>query len=100
MGSALFCIDPLYSGKLLVGLYNFSSSRFILEPRRKLIAAIFYELQEGERGDFKKPEASVVDFPRELVRLISTYQPINIQGLQDNIGTLELQISNLRSEIT
>jgi deoxycytidine triphosphate deaminase len=95
-----FCIDPLYSGKLLVGLYNFSSSRFVLEPRRKLIAAIFYELQEGERGEFQKPETSVTDFPRELVRLISTYQPVNIQGLRDDIGTLELQIGNLRSEIT
>jgi len=95
-----FCIDPLYSGKLLVGLYNFSSSRFILEPRRKLIAAIFYELQTTERGTFKKPESSVADFPRELVRLISTYQPVNIQGLRDDIGSLELQIGNLRSEIT
>ena len=95
-----FCIDPLYSGKLLVGLYNFSSSRFILEPRRKLIAAIFYELQDGEKGTFQKPEASVTDFPRELVRLISTYQPINIQGLRDDIGNLEMQIGNLRTEIT
>jgi len=95
-----FCIDPLYSGKLLVGLYNFSSSRFILEPRRKLIAAIFYELQETEKGLFKKPEASVMDFPRELVRLISSYQPVNIQGLRDDIGSLEVQLSNLRSEMT
>ena len=95
-----FCIDPLYRGKLLVGLYNFSSSRFILEPRRKLIAAIFYELQEGEKGLFKKPEASVMDFPRELVRLISSYQPVNIQGLRDDIGSLEVQLSNLRSEMT
>ena len=43
-----FCIDPLYSGKLLVGLYNFASSRFVLEPERKLIAAVFYQLEETE----------------------------------------------------
>ena len=95
-----FCVDPLYSGKLLVGLYNFSSSRFVLEPGRKLIAAIFYELEESERGDFEKPEASVTDFPGELVRLISSYQPIDIKGLRDNIVGLETQIGNLRTEIT
>lgn len=95
-----FCVDPLYSGKLLVGLYNFSSSRFILEPGRKLIAAIFYELEESERGNFEKPESSVTDFPGELVRLISSYQPIDMKGLRDDIVGLETQISSLRTEMT
>jgi deoxycytidine triphosphate deaminase len=95
-----FCVDPLYSGRLLIGLYNFSSSRFTLEPRRKLIAAVFYELQESERGVFEKPETSVNDFPGELVRLISSYQPIDLKGLRDDISSLETQITNLRSEIT
>lgn len=95
-----FCVDPLYSGKLLVGLYNFSSSRFVLEPGRKLIAAIFYELEESERGNFEKPESSVTDFPGELVRLISSYQPIDMKGLRDDIVGLENQISSLRVEMT
>lgn len=95
-----FCVDPLYSGKLLVGLYNFSSSRWILDPGKKLIAAVFYELHESERGTFEKPEASVTDFPGELVRLISAYQPIDMKGLRDNILGLETQISGLRAEMT
>jgi deoxycytidine triphosphate deaminase len=95
-----FCVDPLYRGKLLVGLYNFSSSRFVLEPGRKLIAAVFYQLEDTEKGTFKKPEASVVDFPEELVRLIASYQPIDLKGLRDEIFNLENQISNLRTEIT
>ena len=95
-----FCVDPLYSGKLLVGLYNFSSSRWVLDPGKKLIAAIFYELEETERGAFEKPESSVVDFPGELVRLISSYQPIDMRGLRDDIVGLETQITNLRTEMT
>lgn len=95
-----FCIDPLYKGKLLVGLYNFSSATFVLDPGRKLIAAVFFELQESERGVFKKPEAEVIDFPLDLVRLISSYQPIDITTLRDNIGSLEVQITNLRNEFT
>jgi len=39
-------------------------------------------------------------FPRELVRLISAYQPIDLKGLHDDIVGLENQISTLRTEIT
>lgn len=95
-----FCVDPLYSGKLLVGLYNFSSSRWVLDPGKKLIAAVFYELQESERGAFQKPDISVTDFPGELVRLISSYQPIDMKSLQENILGLEAQITGLRAEMT
>jgi len=95
-----FCVDPLYSGKLLIGLYNFSSSRFTLEPRRKLIAAVFYELQENEIGAFEKPESSVNDFPGELVRLIASYQPIDMKSVRDAMTSLENQINVLKSEIT
>lgn len=95
-----FCVDPLYTGKLLVGLYNFSSSPYPLDPGRKLIAAVFYELQGEELGVFKKPEAAVMDFDQDLVRLISLYQPIDTKSLHDEIVSLEGQISNLRLEIT
>ncbi len=95
-----FCVDPLYTGKLLVGLYNFSSSAYPLDPGRKLIAAVFYELQGQEKGAFKKPEAAVMDFDQDLVRLISLYQPIDTKSLHEEILSLESQISSLRTEIT
>jgi dCTP deaminase len=95
-----FCVDPLYEGRLLVGLFNYSSTNFILEPLRKLIAAVFFELQENEIGTLKKPEASVEDFPNDLKRLISSYQPIDMKGLKEHIQTLEEQINLLRGEIT
>lgn len=95
-----FCVDPLYEGRLLVGLFNYSSTNFILEPRRKLIAAVFFELQDNEIGTLKKPEASVEDFPNDLKRLISSYQPIDMKGLKEHIKTLEGQVDSLRGEIT
>jgi deoxycytidine triphosphate deaminase len=95
-----FCVDPLYEGRLLVGLFNYSSTNFVLEPLRKLIAAVFFELQENEIGTLSKPESSVQDFPNDLKRLISSYQPIDMKGLKDHIKTLEDQIGFLRSEIT
>src|SRR2546423_648965 len=80
-----FCVDPLYKGRLLVGLYNFSSTRFPLRPGKKLIAAVFYELQENETDGFKAPESEITDFPDELVTLIQGYKPIALQGLLDSL---------------
>src|SRR5438093_10538078 len=74
-----FCIDPLYDGKLLVGLYNFSSTRFPIIPGKKLIAANFYQLNKEEKNGFSKPEAAVDDFPDELVAVMQNYRPVMMQ---------------------
>jgi dCTP deaminase len=94
-----FCIDPLYRGRLLVGLYNFSSTRFPLRHGKKLIAAVFYELQEGETGQFTAPEVAIEDFPDDLVRLIQNYKPIAIRGLQEALDDTRKQLADLRNEI-
>ncbi len=93
-----FCIDPLYQGKLLVGLYNFSSSPFPLKPGKKLIAAIFYRLNPDEIDEFKTPEISVEDFPDDLIRLMKKYKPISTQSLMSEISTMKDKIDNLRQE--
>jgi len=93
-----FCIDPLYPGRLLVGLYNFSSTPFPLIPGRKLIAALFYELQGTEVTEFPIPEAPIEDFPDELIRLVHDYKPIALQALQDALAELQRQVGDLRNE--
>jgi hypothetical protein len=95
-----FCIDPLYRGRLLVGLYNFSSTRFPLIPHKKLVAAMFYELEAQELGDFPTPESPVEDFPDELVRLIQSYKPIAPQGLQEALNETRRELAELKTEIT
>jgi deoxycytidine triphosphate deaminase len=93
-----FCIDPLYQGRLLIGLYNFSSSPFPIIPGKKLIAAVFYELQEGELADFKKPDAAITDFPEDLVRLMQQYQPISHQSLAEQLKNISVELENLRRD--
>ncbi len=78
------CVDPGYRGRLLVGLYNFSSQPFRLQPGKKLIAGVFYRLEGEEKGEFPLP-AELENFPDDLVKLISAYQPINIVALGDQI---------------
>jgi deoxycytidine triphosphate deaminase len=75
------CVDPGYEGHLLVGLYNFSSSPFQFEPGYKLIAGLFYKLSGTEIGEFPRPATKITAFPEDLVRLIRSYQPINLNSL-------------------
>jgi len=95
-----FCVDPRYRGRLLVGLYNFSSTRWPLMPRKKLIAAVFYLLDDEEIDDFPEPEAAVEDFPDELIRLIQGYKPIAVQGLQEVLAETRRELADLKNEIT
>lgn len=93
-----FCIDPLYCGRLLFGLFNFSSVPFLLKPGKKLIAALFYELEADEVEDFLKPECIIENFPDELVQLMQKYRPVSIQSLLDQIQNLSFKFEELRKE--
>ncbi len=93
-----FCIDPLYKGKLLVGLYNFSSSPFPIRPGKKLIAAIFYELTEEEVEDFRPPEYAIMDFPDDLVIMMKKYQPVSAQNLMEEFKKLSDKFEDLKTE--
>lgn len=93
-------VDPCYRGHLLLGLYNFSSTKFPLRPDAKLIAAVFYELDGPEACDMGVPPDEVTDFPDDLVRLISNYKPVELKGLQDALSDTQRQLENLRNDVT
>ncbi|MEK7993950.1 MAG: hypothetical protein AAB403_09130 [Planctomycetota bacterium] len=94
-----FCIDPRYQGRLLIGLFNFSSTRFPLIPGKKVIAATFHELQEDECGEFPEPETPVEDFPDELVAVMQKYSPIAVQSVAESVEKLRDELDALRKEI-
>lgn len=95
-----FCIDPLYEGRLLIGLYNFSSSPFPLLPGKKLIAAMFYKLQEEEIEEFKKPEATISEFPDDLINMMERYRPVSTQNLLNEIYNIKNKVEDLRKEFS
>lgn len=94
-----FCIDPLYQGRLLIGLYNFSSTAFFLMPGKKVIAATFYELDEAERSEFAKPEAALEDFPDELIQIMQKYSPVSMASVSELIENFRTELDSLRTEI-
>ncbi len=94
-----FCIDPLYHGRLLIGLFNFSSTPFPIIPGKKVIAATFSILQEQECCDFARPEAALEDFPEELIQVMQKYRPMVMTSVLDNIHKLQGQVDAIRREI-
>jgi len=90
-----FCIDPLYEGRLLIGLYNFSSENFPLRPGKKLIAAIFRELDKEEIGEFVKPLPVINDFPDELILMMKKYSPISLQSVLKQLNDLKIEFNKL-----
>lgn len=93
-------VDPLYEGHLLFGLHNFSSTAFPLIPGKKLIAGMFYELNEEEDADFTKPDVILDDFPADLIRLISKYQPVRLDNIAKRMDEAFSEIKSLKTEIT
>ncbi len=90
------CVDPYYQGWLVFLLYNFSSTRFPLKPHNKLIAGIFYKLDDDEAKEPKKKPTKLKSFPDDVVTLMADYIPFSpkrfdsaIEGLKKRFGKLE-----------
>src|SRR5208337_2412677 len=94
-----FCIDPLYQGRLLIGLFNLSSTPFPIIPGKKVIAATFFVLEDQECCNFEKPEAALEDFPDELVQVMQKYRPIAMASITESIQQMQRQVDAIRKEI-
>lgn len=94
-----FCIDPLYQGRLLIGLFNLSSTPFPIIPGKKVIAATFFVLKEQECCVFARPEAALEDFPDELIQVMQKYRPMVMTSVLDSIQKIRAQVEAIRREI-
>jgi deoxycytidine triphosphate deaminase/uncharacterized protein YoxC len=96
-----FAVDPGYSGKLMFGLYNYSSTPFTLIPGEKLVGAIFYRFDEEEARSIKEIKApkSINRFPPRLVSIIDKYSPVGLSSLEDSIKAIKEQMEVLRQDL-
>lgn len=95
-----FAVDPGYSGRLMFGLYNYSSTPFTLIPNSKLIGGIFYQLNENEVIDMdllERPKP-IDAFPARLVNIISQYSPTGMSSLDESIKAISKQVEALKQE--
>lgn len=96
-----FAVDPGYSGRLMFGLYNYSSTPFPLMPGSKLIGGVFYLLNEKESSDIDSLERpkSIDEFPPRLVNIISKYSPTGMNSLDESIKAIAKQMAALKEEL-
>lgn len=97
-----FAVDPGYSGRLMFGLFNYSSTPFALMPGTKLIGGVFYLLNENETIDIdalEKPKP-IDEFPARLVNIISQYSPTGMSSLEESIKTISKQMDALKEELS
>jgi deoxycytidine triphosphate deaminase len=92
-------IDPGYEGRLLVGIFNLSSTPWPLLPGYKLIGATFYCLEGSELGEFPQPAEPFDTFPEMLIGVMEKYHPVAAQALADKVKTLEAELVAVRSEV-
>jgi dUTPase len=88
-------IDPNYKGKLIFGLYNLSSHDFLLRSGKKLIAGVFYRINEKSSI---RPEP-INDFPDELVKVWLDRKPNSINSVNAAIDNINNTIAELRNDM-
>ncbi len=93
-------IDPGYEGRLLLGLFNISSTPFRLMPGKKMITGTFYRLVEQEVDEFPEPPPPFDDFPAGLVQVMDSYKPMAVQAISDAVKALERRVDGIQGQIT
>ncbi len=91
-------VDPRYCGRLLFGLFNFSSEPFPILPGRKISSIMFYKLNDSETDDFPQPDARIDKFPDDLVKTIKKYKPTSNQSLLSEIKNMKDDLEKIKEK--
>jgi len=96
-----FAVDPGYSGRLMFGLYNYSSTNFTIIPGEKLVGGVFYEFEGDEILDISEIEnsKSIDKFPPKLVNIIRNYMPTGLSSLNDSVKVIKDQVDEIKREL-
>ncbi len=97
-----FTVDPNYNGKLIFGLYNISSRKYPIIPGKKLVAGIFYKLEDTEIQESSVKPVPLYDFPDELLALVKEYKPVSnkmLESFTKNIDELKEEIKYLKQRL-
>ena len=88
-------IDPNYKGKLIFGLYNLSPRNYPLLPGRKLVAGVFYRV--NNKTD-KIPEP-ISNFPDELIKIVADTKPNSISAVNTAIEGLRAELQEIKNKL-
>lgn len=100
VNGALF-VDPGYHGKLVFGLYNFSSQDFPLQPGKTFAAAVIHKLEDQEvfEYDYGKQPKPIMDFSPELINTIKKCEPVGFAELARVLQDAIRELDELRQQV-
>ena len=88
-------IDPGYTGRIFVSLYNPTLEPIVLKYRQDIMSLIFYQVSSVDDRGYSGPYQGQRDFPSQDVEFMMRMRSRNLADVIDNVETLDQSVKNL-----
>lgn len=92
-------IDPGYTGRIFVSLYNPTLEPIVLKNRQDIMSVIFYEVTSADDRGYSGPYQGQRDFPSQDVEFMMRMRSRNLADVIDNVETLDHSVKNLAESL-
>jgi len=93
-------IDPGFKGHLILGLYNSSPRKYVIEYLGNICSIQFFKLQEPAKKKFQdRPEYIRGEFPLETKDYLYSLETKGITALGEDVRTLVRSVASLGDRI-
>ena len=94
-------IDPGFKGHLVLGLYNSSPRKYVIEHLGDLCSIQFFKLQENAKKVFQdRPDYIKGEFPRETKDYLYSLETKSLTSLGEEVRKLTKNVGSMSDRIT
>jgi len=94
-------IDPGFKGHLILGLYNSSPRKYVIEHLGDLCSIQFFKLQENAKKVFKeRPDYIRGEFPREMKDYLYSLETKSLTSLGEDVRALTKNVGGMSEKIS
>ena len=94
-------IDPGFKGHLIIGLYNSSPRKYIVEYLGDICSIQFFKLQEPARKIFKeRPDYIRGEFPHETKDYLYSLETKSLTALSEDVRILTRTVADLSDRVS
>ena len=92
-------IDPGYTGRIFVSLYNPTLEPVVLNRRQAILSVIFHDVSSADDRGYTGPYQGQKDFPSRDVEFMMRMRSRNLAEVIDNVETLDHSVKNLAENL-
>ena len=94
-------IDPGFKGYLIIGLYNSSPRKYVIEYLGDICSIQFFKLQEKAKKIFKgDPDYVRGKFPRETKDYLYSLETKGLTALGEDVRALTRNVASLSERVS